>query len=149
MPGLSNAVGFTTDTSYADTSAQHGVTSYCRIAAVDLHDNAGAPSTELNAIPVGVGEKKEEVPEEFSLSQNYPNPFNPATRIEYSIGKDTKIKLEVFDLLGRHVATLVDGQQHAGQHSVDFNASRLASGFYVYRLSSSELTVAKKMMLVK
>lgn len=88
-------------------------------------------------------------PLEFSLSQNYPNPFNPMTRIEFSLRKETKVKLEVFDLLGRHVATLVDGQQHAGQHSVDFNASDLASGFYVYRLSSPDLMVAKKMMLVK
>ncbi|RPH31543.1 T9SS C-terminal target domain-containing protein, partial [bacterium] len=89
------------------------------------------------------------MPLEFSLSQNYPNPFNPATRIEYSIGKETKVKLEVFDLLGRSVVTLVDGPQHAGQHFVDFNASHLASGFYIYRLSSPDLTVAKKMMLVK
>jgi len=85
----------------------------------------------------------------FSLSQNYPNPFNPSTRIEFSLRKETKVKLEVFDLLGRNVATLVDGPQHAGQHFAEFNASQLASGFYIYRLSSPELTVAKKMMLVK
>jgi hypothetical protein len=88
-------------------------------------------------------------PLEFSLSQNYPNPFNPTTRIDYSLRKDTKMKLEVFDLLGRSVATLVDGQQRAGQHFVDFNASHLASGFYIYRLSSPQLTVSKKMILVK
>ncbi len=89
------------------------------------------------------------LPLEFSLSQNYPNPFNPSTRIEFSVMKDAKVKLEVFDLLGRSVATLVDGPQHAGQHFVDFNASNLASGFYIYRLSSPQLTIAKKMMLIK
>lgn len=116
------------------------------------------PAGDLNWFPTrkaqwlvdpAMGIAPVEEPLAFSLSQNYPNPFNPATTIEFSLRKDAKVKLEVFDLLGRHVATLVDGQQHAGQHSVEFNASSLASGFYVYRLSSPELTVAKKMMILK
>lgn len=89
------------------------------------------------------------VPETFSLDQNYPNPFNPATRIVYSLPTDSKIRLEVFDLLGRKVASLIDGFVHAGEHAVDFNASHLVSGVYIYRLSAQNLVISKKMTLIK
>ena len=74
------------------------------------------------------------VPLAFSLDQNYPNPFNPSTVIQYVIPRSAFVTLEVFDLLGRSVRTLVNGEQGFGPHSVRFDASGLASGVYFYRL---------------
>lgn len=89
-------------------------------------------------------------PAVFGLMQNYPNPFNPATKIEYSLNKASRVTLEVFDLLGRSVATLVrDEQKGAGDYSVTFAANKLASGMYIYRLSASGQIITKKMMLLK
>lgn len=88
-------------------------------------------------------------PSEFKLLQNYPNPFNPVTKIDYALPKAGFVKLVVFDILGREVATLVNDVKQAGIYSVDFNASSLSSGIYFYRLESNGLTDIKKMMLVK
>jgi hypothetical protein len=89
------------------------------------------------------------VPEFFSLDQNYPNPFNPTTRIQFSLPKATTVNLGVFDLLGRSVATLVDGWKPAGTYSVQFDGSGLATGIYLYRLSTTENSLVKVMALIK
>jgi len=94
-------------------------------------------------------EPSKQLPTQFALSQNYPNPFNPATKISYSVPRLGMVSLEVFDLLGRKVATLVNESKQPGEYTVDFDASKLVSGVYVYRLSSSGSMMAKKMMLVK
>ncbi len=96
----------------------------------------------------GVDERPE-VPSVVSLSQNYPNPFNPATRIEFALPKESKVTLEVFNLLGERVIMLVDEVRSAGYHVTTFNASSLPSGLYVYRLSADQMTFTRKMMLVK
>ncbi|MCS6989214.1 MAG: T9SS type A sorting domain-containing protein [Chloroherpetonaceae bacterium] len=85
------------------------------------------------------------------LFQNYPNPFNPATAIRYDLPEASHVKLEIFDMLGRKVATLVDARQSAGSYVVSFDASRfsLASGMYLYRLSAGAFVAAKKMLLTK
>ena len=90
-----------------------------------------------------------EVPSEFVLNQNYPNPFNPTTTISYALPEILEVRLEVFDLLGRRVALLVDSQQSVGTHTISFNASRLASGIYIYRLRAGEYMETKKMMVIK
>ena len=89
------------------------------------------------------------VPKEFSLGQNYPNPFNPATKITYSVARQSMISLDIFDLLGRKVASLVNEFKPAGEYTVDFDASKLVSGVYVYRLSAPGTMISRKMMLVK
>ncbi len=89
------------------------------------------------------------IPNEFSLSQNYPNPFNPTTTIEYSLNKDSKIKLEVFDLLGRKIATLVDEYKSAGKYSVVFNAAGISSGIYIYRITNGYTVQYQKMEFLK
>ncbi len=91
----------------------------------------------------------EQVPNTFSLEQNYPNPFNPTTDIVYSIPKQSRVKLEVFNVLGQRVATLVDETKIAGQYSVSFGGSDLSSGVYIYRLSSETQTISRKMVLMK
>lgn len=91
----------------------------------------------------------ESVPAALALEQNYPNPFNPSTKIRYSLPASMKVSLEVFDLLGRRVATLVNGEMPAGAHEARFDARRLASGAYVYRLTAGKQILTKRMYLVK
>ncbi|PKD43499.1 MXAN_6640 family putative metalloprotease [Rhodohalobacter barkolensis] len=89
------------------------------------------------------------LPEEDLIAQNYPNPFNPVTKIEYAITETQPVKVEVFDAIGRKVQTLVNEEHSAGFYSVDFNGSGLASGLYVYRITTDRTVLSKKMLLVK
>ncbi|MBX2977592.1 MAG: T9SS type A sorting domain-containing protein [Ignavibacteriaceae bacterium] len=103
---------------------------------------------------VGVDDKLERVPTDFMLGDNYPNPFNPNTTITYSIpdllGQNPiKIKLIVYDALGRVVATLVDEKKQSGSYSVNFNARALSSGVYYYSLISDSKRITKPMILIK
>jgi len=88
-------------------------------------------------------------PLSFTLEQNYPNPFNPSTSIEYTIPKSGLVTLKVYDVLGREVATLVNGQNESGKHTVEFDASNLNSGVYFYKIESGNFFATKKMILVK
>jgi subtilisin-like proprotein convertase family protein len=90
-----------------------------------------------------------EIPNYYSLGQNYPNPFNPVTNIKFSIPQSQDVKLVVFDILGREVATLVNEYKTSGVYQVDFDASHLASGVYFYSLQTPNFTQTKRMLLVK
>jgi hypothetical protein len=90
-----------------------------------------------------------EVPEEFSLSQNYPNPFNPATTITYGLPRTLQVRLTVYDILGREVATLVNEKKAAGVYQVRFDGRSLASGVYFYRLDAGGFVASKKLLLMK
>ena len=83
------------------------------------------------------------------LKQNYPNPFNASTRIVYEIPQQAHVRLEIFDLLGRRMATLTDEMQSAGRHEIALDASAFPSGVYIYRLQAGEATLTRKMTLVK
>ena len=89
------------------------------------------------------------VPLAFELDQNYPNPFNPSTVIQYVIPQSAYVTLEVFDLLGRSVRTLVSGEQGFGPHSIRFDGTGLASGVYFYRLKAGSLMQTKKLMVLR
>jgi hypothetical protein len=89
------------------------------------------------------------IPKEFTLSQNYPNPFNPTTQIEYSVPIRGQVSLKVFNLLGQQVMTLVDGVQETGSYVARFNGTDLMSGVYFYRLESGDVTLTKKLVLIK
>jgi hypothetical protein len=90
-----------------------------------------------------------QVPENYSLSQNYPNPFNPVTTINYQVPENSFVSLKVFDILGEEVITLVNEEKSPGYYKVDLNASNLASGVYLYRLSAGRFVQVKKMVLLK
>ncbi len=97
------------------------------------------------------------IPSKFELEQNYPNPFNPTTNINYVIARseatrqspELSVQLNVYDILGHKVATLVNKQQSPGNYSVQFDASKLSSGIYFYTLRAGEFTATKKMILMK
>lgn len=97
----------------------------------------------------GTGNNNNSIPKNYSLEQNFPNPFNPSTRINYSLPENTFASVKVYDLTGRQVAVLEDGYKAAGSYSVSYDASRLASGVYYYTLSSKDVNITKKMILIK
>ncbi len=122
---------------------------------------SGSKATDMNlenvqvtlaAPPTITGVKeptKGELPTTYSLSQNYPNPFNPSTTIKFAIPHSGNVSLVVYDILGRKVTTLVNGELNAGYHSINFNADNLASGVYFYRLKAGNFISVKKLMLLK
>ena len=98
--------------------------------------------------PISVEDEDNPVTD-FYLKQNYPNPFNPTTSIQYAISSKQFVTLKVYNLLGREVATLVNENKEAGNYSVNFNASKLPSGVYVYKLQAGSFTQTRKMTLIK
>ena len=90
-----------------------------------------------------------EIIKEYKLKQNYPNPFNPITKINYSLPQNGKIVLKVYNMLGQEVRTLVNEFKTAGNYEVDFNASSLSSGVYIYRIEASGFSKSMKMVLLK
>ncbi len=86
---------------------------------------------------------------EYSLQQNYPNPFNPTTVINYQIPKDGLVTLKVYDVLGREVATLINEHQQAGRYNINFDASNLPSGVYIYQIRAGDYNQSRKMLLIK
>ncbi len=89
------------------------------------------------------------LPKNFELNQNYPNPFNPATTIMFQLPQDSRVTLKVYNMLGQEIATLINQDMTAGYQSVSFDASRLSSGTYIYRLEAGNFVKIKKMMLLK
>lgn len=88
-------------------------------------------------------------PSEFEVKQNYPNPFNPATNIEFSIPKESRVKIKIYDVLGRQVATLLDEIKTAGSYKINFNAKNFASGVYFYNVEAGSFSQVRKMILSK
>jgi hypothetical protein len=98
---------------------------------------------------VAIGFQGSNVITSYSLEQNFPNPFNPTTMINYALPKAGNVVLKVYDVLGKEVATLINDFKESGRYSVEFDASKLSSGMYIYKLTSDKFTEVKKMMLVK
>lgn len=125
-------------------------------AIVDWHDGNREILTnvavnqiiEFHGI-IGVQQISGEVPVSYSLGQNYPNPFNPATIIDYSILNHGNVKLSIFDVSGKEVEVVLDALQAPGTYSVNYNASKLSSGVYFYKLQTADFTQTKKMIVVK
>jgi hypothetical protein len=86
---------------------------------------------------------------DFNLSQNYPNPFNPSTKISWQSPVSSLQSLKIYDVLGNEVATLVNEFRNAGSYEVDFDASKLSSGVYFYKLQAGDFVQTKKMLLMK
>ena len=114
-----------------------------------LGDQNGVGAYIYDAVSAMVDVADVDIPANFELKQNYPNPFNPVTTIQYNLKEDSEISISVFDLSGKHIITLFEGSQLAGYHELKFNASELASGQYLYRLTAGDVSVTRKMILLK
>ncbi len=138
-----------------DTSLlKNGFNFYYKFLAKDkglIPENAASPDSGFYECvwgdPVGVNEEEELF--SYKLAQNHPNPFNPVTTIRYSLGKGQIVKIDVMDILGRELITLVNEYKPRGNYSIKFDASELVSGIYFYRIQSGSFINVKKMVLIK
>jgi hypothetical protein len=163
MQGITSVSGIV---SYSDTTAifapasdlipNSPYTVTITTGAMDLTGNALASNyvwSFTTGAAVTAVENVGIAPQEFALFQNYPNPFNPSTRIQYSLEKAAQVSLKVYNVLGREVATLVNGRQEAGNYTVPFGINKgtygLSSGVYFYRLQAGSFVSTKKLILMK
>jgi hypothetical protein len=133
------------------SSPNHFVQPYTAVVDHFTKDVTKA-TTEYELWPqglTGVTKITSGIPVQYTLDQNYPNPFNPTTKIKFQIPTDGVVRLKVFNILGQEVASLVNEQLKAGSYSVDFNASKVSSGVYIYRIEAGTFSSVKKMMLLK
>jgi hypothetical protein len=129
---------------WTDLNVLNGRTYHYTLSAVD-GSGAEAELSTANATP----QHQAGVTADFSLAQNFPNPFNPETEIAFSLPELADVHLSVFDLTGREIAVLVNGETAAGPHTVRYDASALPSGMYFYKLTTPGFSATKKMMLMK
>ena len=138
-----------TDYIYTDVNVFNGVTYHYRLSDMDYNGKI----TQLQTIAVtpqaAVDGREEITISDFRLYPAYPNPFNPLTRIMFDVPQGSRVRLSVYDLTGLKVAELVNGYREAGRHSVTFDAARLASGMYIYRLQAERYSAAGRMLLIK
>lgn len=128
--GAALATAPTTTSEFVPTSSQWGTFAYSLSGIVSVENGDGQATR-------------------FELPQNYPNPFNPSTTISYSTPATGHVRLVVYDVLGREIATVVNATQAAGRHSVSFDAGKLASGIYLYKISAGEYSSVKRMMVLR
>ncbi len=158
---LQNEDWDTTDTNFEKTKDWNGE----GIEIIDTEDSVTFKAIHLSKVGGGRGRIHKErsvvgikyyptIPKDFQLEQNYPNPFNPETRIKYSIPnsakrKNTFVKLDVYNVLGTKVKTLVNENQRSGTYEVSFDATDLASGVYIYSLQNNNAVLTRRMILIK
>lgn len=136
------------------SSDQNPVHSYSELGeytvTLKVTDNGGLQAMATGTVPIITSnEDNDALPTTFALEQNYPNPFNPSTMINYSLPEAAKVSVVVYDMLGQKVADLVNAQKNAGHHTVNFDASALSSGVYIYQIRAADFVQSKKMLLIK
>ena len=138
-----------TDTSLIVDSLSYNTVYYWQVREVNVLNEIGPWSSGFTFTTEKLVSVKEETPYTFELSQNYPNPFNPSTAISYQLPAFSNVELEVYDLLGRKVAILVDKEQPAGNYKIEFSGANLPSGVYFYRLQAGSYSQTKKLLVIK
>jgi hypothetical protein len=128
---------------YKSGTSKYASFAYAGSGPVNVYFN-GENLAAVGIEPVGTN-----IPDKYALSQNYPNPFNPVTTINFSIPESKFIKLSIFNILGKEVAVLVNETLNAGEYNYRFDAAKLTSGIYFYKLTSDNFTEIKKMTLIK
>ncbi|MDZ7757210.1 zinc-dependent metalloprotease [Rhodohalobacter sp.] len=121
-----------------------------------LRVRSNDPTNPVIEVPISASiematssEDAQDLPQRVQLSQNFPNPFNPTTNIQFTLNRTTDVTLEIFNITGQKVATLIQGTLNAGHHQETFDASSLSSGIYMYRLRTPEQTLTRQMILIK
>ncbi len=146
ITGATDSVYIISNASVADSG-----TYICRITntiATDL--TIYSRPVHVNVIdPTGISENKSILPQKYELYQNYPNPFNPVTKIKFDLPEEAKVKIEIVNVLGQPVATILNTKKSAGYHQINFDANGFASGVYFYTIQTENFSKVKKMMLVK
>lgn len=140
----------------AVSNMMNAVTIKCINDTVRIFQPGGYTTVAVNPLVItgcgtitGTGNPISTIPGTYSLSQNYPNPFNPSTRIEFALPKGEFVEIRLYDILGKEVAILANGNYNAGNHTLDLNLSYLSSGSYFYRINAGQFTDTKKLMLMK
>jgi len=133
------------------TGLNPGVKYWFAVKAVDFSGNLSELSNKFPATPniTSIIKSGNSIPKDFSLSQNYPNPFNPSTVIRFEVPKSSFVRIELFNLLGQKVASLVSSEMSAGRYEIKFDASKFSSGTYLYRMDAGGYVIVKKMLLLK
>jgi hypothetical protein len=124
---------------------------------LEIHDRATGNTGMFNAWSItiqlrdviGIQQINTDIPKKFTLSQNYPNPFNPMTKIKFNVPKSSNVNITVFDVLGRHITTLVNEKLNAGSYETEWNANNMPGGVYFYKIETESYSETKKMVLVK
>jgi hypothetical protein len=153
--GTSNGVFLSSDSGTSWNQVNSGLTDMVvnglAVSGTNLFAciNNGVWRRPLSQLIKSFGSTTSKLPQQFLLQQNYPNPFNPTTTIKYQLPAQSHVTLKVFDVLGREVATLLDGVEQAGYKSVTFDASRLSSSVYFYRLQAGNYIETKKLLLLR
>ena len=119
------------------------------IAEVHEDNNIGFVPLMVQSSTFIEDEMKSSQPNSFALEQNYPNPFNPSTRIRYSVPNRSNVIIRVFDILGREIETLVDGEKQTGTYEITWHSKGLPSGVYFYQIKAGDFIQTKKMLLLK
>jgi Secretion system C-terminal sorting domain len=147
-----SSVNYTDSEIFNATGAGNGRAKY----RIRSYDDGGHFSPYSNEITIRFGTSAEKIVvlgsssvEQYSLGHNFPNPFNPSTKISYSIKEEGLVTLKVYDILGKEITTLVNENKPAGIYEVEFNASHLPSGMYIYKIQASSFSDVKKMLLTK
>ena len=136
--------GMTEKTFYWTVFATDGFGVYHWVPAEDVYQ------VTFKATPTSVTDLRADIPFEFYVDQNYPNPFNPATTIRFGLPEAANVRLEIFNLLGQRIATLIRGEEiNAGRYEITWDASDIPSGTYIYRFQAGDYENTKKLMLIK
>lgn len=147
-PGIFSSGGITHQSSSYILSGTVGETVTGKITGSAYQHNSGFWNVYSQSVLSDV-EEDETIPSTFKIEQNYPNPFNPSTIIRFSVPENSNVTLIVYDILGNEVTTLLNEDKDAGWYNIRFDASGLASGVYIYKITAGTFTSTKKMLMLK
>jgi hypothetical protein len=145
----SNLIAVTGETSFSETLEPSDDNYYYFVTSVSRNSVESESPTAIEVVTSTSIIDGNDLVTRVELHQNFPNPFNPTTQIRFDLGESSDVQIEVFNVMGQRVAMLFSGYQSAGSHSVAFDATSLASGVYMYRLTTPNAVITKSMMLVK
>jgi hypothetical protein len=139
------------DTTYEDWQVNADSTYYYWITAVDSAGLESGFSLPNSAVPLinSIDQEKMNLPKQYALYQNYPNPFNPSTTIKFALPKSTHVLIEVYNVLGQKIVSLIDNHEIAGYHQIKFQAENLSSGIYFFSIYAGDFKQVRKMILLR